>query len=546
MNKIAQYLNEHVAGEVTCNDAVLKQFSRDGSVLAIKPEIVAHPRSTSDIRKIARFSWQLAEKGHLLPITPRGGGSDQTGGAIGTGIIIDTMSHLCNILNLNLKHKHEFVHVQPGVVFRTLNDTLKTHGLILPPYPASSAASTVGGAVANNTGGRLSGSYGLIGDYVERLEVVLANGDLIETGRINKREVAKKKGQQTLEGEIYRRIDAIIEDNKELIKDKIENEITDNTGYPGIVDIKRKDGSFDLTPLFLGSQGTLGIVSEIVFKVEAHCGGESIIVAVFENPEIARDAADQLEKFNPLSIEYIDGEYYKIASVVGKKYLFDDVEKQMKVGAVLFVNFNDHSEHLRKKKTKQSLKVLSKLEAKIFTNKEYSGGDLNTIREVSSVVMMPEQKDVSMPPIFNGCSIPVERREEFIVSVKDLASKNHMTLPIHIQWLDGIVHTRPQLNLRTVGDRQKVFKMINNYVEIVIRCGGSIAGQSAEGRTKAYAAHEQFDADVLDLYRQIRDVFDPYGTLNPGVKQKNELKMLVTHLDPEYSLADFAKYSPKD
>ena len=103
MNNIALYLNEHLLGEVTSAESVRKQFSRDGSILSVTPELVAHPRVTNDIRKVARFSWQLAEKGHVLPNTARGGGSDKTGAAIGKGIIVNTLAHLNGIIFISLK-----------------------------------------------------------------------------------------------------------------------------------------------------------------------------------------------------------------------------------------------------------------------------------------------------------------------------------------------------------------------------------------------------------------------------------------------------------
>jgi len=125
MSKIAQYLNEHILGEVTSSKAVRQRFSRDASILTITPELVMFPRVTNDIRKAARFSWQLAEKGHVLPITTRGGGSDQTGAAIGRGIIVNTTAHLNNVIHLGLKDKDRFVHVQPGVNFKSLNDIIE-------------------------------------------------------------------------------------------------------------------------------------------------------------------------------------------------------------------------------------------------------------------------------------------------------------------------------------------------------------------------------------------------------------------------------------
>ena len=347
MSKITQYLNEHILGEVTSADSVRQRFSRDGSVLSIMPELVVSPRVTNDIRKVARFTWQLAEKGHILPITVRGGGSDKTGAAIGKGIIVNTLAHLNKIIYINMKSKDQFVHTQPGVTFGTLNEALKSHGMIVPSYPTSSAYSTVGGAVANNSGGLLAGRYGLTGDWVKRLEVVLANGDLIETSRINRHELNKKKGLQSFEGELYRKIDGIIEDNQSLIIDKIANHGSDNVGFPGIARVKERNGSFDLTPLLVGSQGTLGIISEIVLKTDFYSSQESIIIASFTEADAARKAADMLIPIQPVSLELIDGELFDIARTYGKKYPFVDTDSSKGVGAVIFASFNDYSDGAR-------------------------------------------------------------------------------------------------------------------------------------------------------------------------------------------------------
>lgn len=545
MSKISQYLNEHILGEAINAGPVLKRFSRDGSILSIIPELVVHPRVTNDIRKVARFTWQLAEKGHVMPITARGSGSDQTGAAIGKGIIINTLAHLNNIIYINPKNKDQFVHTQPGVKFGTLNEVLKSQGMIIPAFPSSSAYSTIGGAIANNSSGSMSGTYGPTGDWITRLEIVLANGDLIESSRINRRELSKKKGLQTFEGEIYRKIDGIIEDNQQIIADEISKDNRDNTGYPGIAKVKRRDGSFDLTPLFVGSQGTLGVISELVLKADYYSSEESILVASFDEAEIARDAADLLVSTQPASLEIIDGSLFDIARTYGKKYPFFGSDSSKGVGAVLFVSFNDFSEHARRRKIKQTLKKLSKLKATIFTSDNYSVDELRAISEVGSVIIQPDSKEESLPSLIDGASVPIDRREEFIIAVGELAKKHHITLPLHIQWLDGVIHARPTLNLHNISDKQKTFKLISDYLELVAKFGGNMSAESSEGRLRATASHAQLNEKILDIYNQVRSVFDPFGTMNPGVKQESDLKTLVSQLNPDYNSAGFAEYSPK-
>ena len=113
----------------------------------------------------------------------------------------------------------------------------------------------------------LSGAHGRFADAVQQLEIVLSNGDVIQTGRISRRELSKKKGLSTFEGEIYREIDNLISDNAELIS-QMDPALPDTVGYSGISRVKQKDGSFDLTPLFIGSQGSLGVICEVIMKAQ--------------------------------------------------------------------------------------------------------------------------------------------------------------------------------------------------------------------------------------------------------------------------------------
>jgi FAD/FMN-containing dehydrogenase len=216
VGKVAQYLQEHLLGEVTDSTEVRKHFSQDASILRIAPAIVVYPRDENDIRKTMRFSWQLAERGRGLPITARGGGSDTSGAAIGSGILLVFTAHMNRILELD--QKKQFVTVEPGVTYDKLEQTLHTHGLFLPPYPASLHYATIGGGLANNSIGEKSVKYGPMSNYTERLRVVLANGELIETGIIGKRELNKKLGLASLEGEIYRTVDTLLEENAALLE----------------------------------------------------------------------------------------------------------------------------------------------------------------------------------------------------------------------------------------------------------------------------------------------------------------------------------------
>ncbi|QQG51341.1 MAG: FAD-binding oxidoreductase [Candidatus Saccharibacteria bacterium] len=540
MSKVASYLQEHILGEVTTNPAILKAMSRDGSVLQVMPEMVIYPRTTNDIRKVARFAWQLAEKGHTLPLTARGNGADETGGAIGKGIIISLPAHMNRIFELDPKQK--LVRVQPGVNASALHEALMLQGIGIPALPSSALYSTIGGAVANNASGPLSGKYGSVGDWTHQLEVVLATGDVLQTGRISKKELNKRKGMGTFEGEIYRNLDNLIEDNKQLIDEHLGSEIRDNVGYAAVARVKQKDGSFDLTPLFAGSQGTLGIISEMIMKGEFMSIHTGIAVAAFNDDHAARDALDQLRRLEPAFLEYYEGDLFKMAAAEGRTYSFNkDLEAEP--SAVVVVGFDDFNERARHKKLKKIEKVLNAYATVAVADGE-DVSELMAVRGVTAFSHVPAAKDASAPAIVDGAFVPNERFEDFSAAVHALAEKMDVALPLQYRALDGIVCARPVLHLNKVGDKQKIFKLLDEYGSLVDHHGGHMIGEDGEGRLKAKFAYKALDPKIIELFESIKGIFDPYGILNPGVKQEAEVRQLVPQLRSDFDIASIADYVP--
>lgn len=541
MSKVAAYLQEHILGEVSTNPAVLNVMSTDASVLQITPEMVVYPRVTNDIRKVARFAYQLAEKGHVLSLTARGAGTDQTGAAIGKGIILALPAHMNTIFEFDTKQR--LIRLQPGALAQSVNDALSLHGMAIPSLPTSAAYSTIGGAVMNNASGPASGRYGDTNEWVHQLEVVLANGDVLQTERISKRDLSRKKGLQTFEGEIYRSIDNLIEDNRQLIADKLASDIRDNVGYSSIAKVKQKDGSFDLTPLIVGSQGTLGIVSEMIMKAQYVSKQQAVAAAVFGDKEVARDVLDQLSELTPTILEYFDGALFAEAAKQGKTYDFYKAANGL-LGAVILVGFDDFSERTRQHKIKKVTKILNAVGVQAVAAYGPEADQLLAIREVTAYSLSPAGKEASAPPIVDGAYVPKERFEDFQTAVSALAEKHRVTLPLHSRTLDGTIYTRPVLHLHKVGDKQKIFKILDEYSAIVDRHHGHLIGEAGEGRVKARFAYKQLDDDVLELFAAIKAVFDPNGILNPGVKQTTELRQLVAELRPGYNNAAYGNYVP--
>ncbi len=530
MNKIAAYLSQHLSGEVSSAQSLRKLYATDGSILNIAPELVVFPRVTNDVRKVARFTWQLAEKGHIVGVTVRGFGGDVTGASIGKGIVIDTSKRLNGIIEIAAKDK--LVHVQPGVSLSYLEEALKWQGVALPGSSHRGLRDvSVGAAIANDS----LGADGSVSDSIKKLEVVLANGDVIETGKLSRRDVSKKLGLQTLEGEIYRKIEGLLEDNETLIKQIASDTTRDNTGYKRIAEVRAKDGSVDLTPLFVGSQGTLGIISEAVLKTEFYALDETLAVIIADSVQTGRDLSDRLLELEPTEVRVIDGTLFRRAAKNGATFsVLGSVEQ---VGAVVVVRFNDFSTRTQDHKLKKLRKLLKKINMGVIDSTERDPADFRGIIELAQTLQLSASDDKVSMPIINGASIPANRCEEFEIALKELASKHHVELPVEFNAVAGVYDVFPLLDIDSVSDKQRIFKLLTEYAALVDKCGGAFTADGAEGRLKANAAWANLDDAQAKLYEQVRQIFDPFGTLNPGVKQPGELRSLVSSLRSSYDSA---------
>ncbi|HEX5798126.1 MAG TPA: FAD-binding oxidoreductase, partial [Candidatus Saccharimonadales bacterium] len=305
MNKVAHYLQEHLIGEVVTSDDARKFFSTDGSIFQIEPAIIAYPRNENDVRKTARFVWQLAERGRMVPLTSRGLGSNTTGSSINGGIIVVFPAHLNKILELDTKSGS--VVVEPGVSIDKLQQALHTHGRFLTTTPVNYHYSSIGGALGRNSAGEHSIKYGSIKNYVKKARVVLSNGEVIETRRLNKREFNKKMGLSTFEGEIYRALDGLMEENHDIIKNFKLDVAKNSAGYD-IFSVRRKDKSFDLTPLIVGSEGTLGIITEVELETEPYNPKTTVITAKVDDINKCGEALQAIRSLKdvPSTVDIID------------------------------------------------------------------------------------------------------------------------------------------------------------------------------------------------------------------------------------------------
>jgi len=544
MSKVAHYLQEHLVGEVMTSADARRYFATDTSVLTLTPAIIVYPHNENDVRKAARFTWQLAERGRAIPMTARGSGTGQAVAAIGNGIIIVFPAHMNKILELD--PKTGVVAVQPGLNYGKLQQTLHTHGRFLPPYPASMEYSTIGGAISNNAAGEKTVKYGSTRKFVKSLRFVLANGEVIETGRISKKELGKKMGLNSFEGEIYRSLDKLIEENEELISKMNLSTSKNSAGY-ALNEVRGKDGSFDLTPLIVGSQGTLGFVTEAVLETEAHNPETTLVLASFANIDNAVKAVNELKELSdqPSAIEMVDGNLLDFIDGHNPNQLKGMIEKPFP-RSMLLIEFDNLNSRLQKKMAKKAAKIVQDHggQAQIEEDPEQQDQLWKIRYSAASVTAYADNNSKAVPFIEDGV-VPVERLGEFVEGVYTLFEKARMHVALWGHAGDGNLHMQPFLDLAQLGDRQKLFKLMDEYNELVLSLGGSISGEHGEGRIRGPYLRRQYGEEIYGLFEQTKKIFDPHNILNPGVKVNVSIDDVKGMLRQEYSMKHLYDHMPR-
>lgn len=529
MSKIANYLRSHIAGSVSTRADWRASVSADAGILAATPELVVAPRVVSDIRKITRFAWQMAEKGHTIPVVTRGAGCGALGGAVGQGILLDTTA-----LNTIFEYdgKSQRVRVQPGVSARSVAAALSMHGAGVGPLTGQRG--TVGGVIAAGARGTLLSRATDPAEAIDQIEVVLANGDVMQTERLSRRELSRRKGLPGFEGDIYRGVDAIITDNAALIEQINPN---DTSGYSGIARVKQPDGTFDLGPLFVGSEGTLGIIDELILKTEFFSFRQTMAALVFCSSSEAQAAIDDIDALQPAQLSYLDAAIFEQLRRDGKKYAFyETAAQQFAPQAVLLVTLDDFNTRTRARK-QAKLEQLQSVGETVVTIAEDDGDeDVAAGFAALDQYRWPDAAHVGVPRLFEGFYVPPQRFEEFTRALKPLARALQLPLPLAGYPSLNLYGVYPRLSLRKVSDKQKIFKLYDELTKLLALYDGHLVMSGGEGRLKTRFVRATQNPDLTALYQQIKQLFDPHGILNPGTKTTLQARTITAMLRNEYTV----------
>jgi len=518
VSKLANYLNRHILGNVFERPSVCEAYIADRSILEMTPRLVAFPENTEDVRCLVTFADQLSLRGYRLPVTIRGTGLDKTGAAIGEGMIM-SMERMDRIEEIDLRGR--LIRVQPGITLGALNAALGLHGHYLPIDYDSRA--TLGGLIANCPTDDMMAHSGGIFHFVERVEVVLSSGEAVQFGPYSSRHIASKIATDSFESNLYRRLDRILDEHGDTIVERSMRPF-DTAGYANITKIKQ-NRSINLLPLLFASQGTLGVVTDIIMRIEVLPPPMVRLAVVLHDVRALLRFANFVVDLDPSIFKLCDLRLLHTAIKQGKEIeLLNHLPEN---GWLAVVGFNErHSRAGRKIK-----RCIDLLPVGTYVVEENDQNSEN-FDELNSVLTcyLNDDGDGERLPIADDVYIPSYKFEDYINKLKMLEETLELQLPIYGSFATSNYTVRPEIDYTAVDGRRKAIQFLQQYGQLVRDCNGSLTGGSPEGRTKALPLNEIYSESERDLYTAIKDAFDPNHILNPGVKLGAELANTLKHM----------------
>jgi FAD/FMN-containing dehydrogenase len=529
-------LQSHLLGSITDNADAIEHFSTDQSIFTATPTAVIYPQNTADVRKLVQFASDRAAGGHRTPLVARGKGSDQGGGAVGEGLQVVFPAHMNKLLRLD----GNTVTVQPGMIFQTLQEVLYTHGKFIAQHPEGARYSTVGGVVASDTAGEKSVKYGTIRQAVRKLKVVLSDGSLIETSRISAHVLNRKKGLTTLEGELYRKFDSLLLDHAELIRHRRINKVQNSAGYD-LWSVRGGDGSFDLSQVFIGSQGTLGLITEITLATTAHNFRTTLVVGYFDSVSGAGEAVKRLVELGPSAIEMVDRHLLEFHRDLRPSDL-DGLIPESVPAITLLVEFDNFSQFSQKLRSTRAERVMRRHGASVrIATDPVEQVALWKIRRTSVAMWLAHGSKRALP-FMEDAAVPVAKLPSFIDKTYKLLKKYDLEPAIWGHVGTGNIHLQPRFELSKPKDIDKMLKLYRDYLELVTSLGGTPCTTGNDGLLRASYLGILYGEDFYELLAAIKHVFDPHDIFNPTKKSGATEEYARSHLRAEFNVKHLHDY----
>ena len=550
MSDLVSDLKKIVKGDVENDDETLRTFSHDASIFDVKPKVVVFPKNVSDVEALVKYVAENKKKDSSLSLTGRSAGTDMGGGPLNESIIVNFQKYFTHIKSI----KDKVGTVEPGVFYRDFEvETLKQN-LIFPSYPASRGICAMGGILNNNSGGEKSLQYGTTEKYIRRVKVVLSDGKTYEFKSLNEAGLNMKMAQNDFEGEIYNKLYKLITTNYEDIMEAKPDVSKNSAGYFLWNILDRKKKIFDLTQLWTGAQGTLGLLLEGDLElVPVHKHRGMLIIYLRDMANLGQ-IVNEVLTLKPESFESYDDNTLKLAL----KY-FPEFTKQLgPIGMiqagiaflpafismftgrnlpklVLQVDFTSDSREEVNKKLDTLRKKLKPLHP--FTQIAEEGQEKKywLVRRESFNLLRKKIRNKHTVPFIDDFVIKPEFISEVIPQVTNILKKHPefiFTVAAHVG--NGNFHIIPLADIKNDNVRRAIPEIANQVYKIIAKYKGSITGEHNDGIIRTPYLKQMYGAKIYSLFEETKKIFDPDNIFNPGKKVGGSLDYAMDHIRLEW------------
>jgi FAD/FMN-containing dehydrogenase/Fe-S oxidoreductase len=517
-SSLCQSLGRLTTGEVLFDDLSREIYSTAACLYRIRPLGIVAPRAAEEVSRIVAF---LAQAG--IPITARGAGTGVAGQSVNSGVILDFAHFMKRVRDFD--PETATVEVEPGAILAQLNHELLRLRRFFPPDPSSGDYCTLGGMIANNAGGPHSIRFGSTRDWVESLEVVLADGTRTELRPVRPEEVSP---QSRLEALIYREIPALLRHNHELIE-RYRPRVKNSSGYL-LWDLVDPEGRLNLAPLVVGSEGTLAIVTKARLRTQALPEQRATALLFFDELHKAGAAVAVIRPLKPWAIEIMDRQFIRLVREHDSALRASLPEKAQ---AMLLVEFAGDG-GMSPAQALRELNRVAVIEQRLaFAFREavdpLEQEKLWAVRKAASPILYRRMGRRRLTRFIEDIVIPPERLAEGIAAIQKILSDHGTEAPILGHAGDGNLHINPELDLLDPNDRARMQDLADAIYDLAIRLGGSITGEHGDGILRAPYVKRQF-GPLVEVFKEVKRIFDPAGVLNPGKILRDEERLPLSNL----------------
>jgi FAD/FMN-containing dehydrogenase len=548
---IADEIKQFFHGDVAVDDATLTKYSRDYSLFKVRPQVVVFPKDVDDIKALVKFVAQKKAAGEDVSLTGRSAGTDMTGGPLTQSIVVSFTKYFNHIIEIGADEAR----VEPGVYFRDFEKALTAKDLLYPPYPASKDLCALGGMVNNNSGGEKTLAYGKTEDYVQAVKIVMADGEEHTLWPLAGVALEAKLAEQNFEGDIYRKLHKLIEDNYDAIKAANPDVSKNSAGYYLWNVWDRQTGVFDITKVIVGSQGTFGMLTEAKLKLVPLKKHSRLCVVFLKDLAPVADLVEAVLPFHPESIESYDDKTMEVAVKLWRQVIGSMKGNVITLGfrflpemwmvlrggmpkMIMLVELcgNDEKELMVKLgMLRAAIEKFAQAHAGIQVlalKTEAEEQKYWTIRRQSFALLHSNMSGKDTAPFIDDFIVKPEYMAEVLPKVNAILDKYKKDLIYTIAGHpgNGNFHIIPLMNLKDPRVRALIPTISEEVYQLVFKYKGSITAEHNDGLIRTPYLEEMYGQKIEELFIETKKIFDPLNIFNPGKKVGGSLQYSAEHI----------------